>query len=153
MTLQEQLAVATEIAVEAHAEHYDKNRQPYLGHVLRVMSAGHTLQEKIVGALHDVIEDSDWTLEDLAKEGFSDEILSAVDAMTHYDDSETYDEYLLRVAENPIAVRVKLNDLSDNMDVRRLKELDDAAISRIRKYLKAYKFLTETNPHLAPRNP
>lgn len=136
MTLQEQLIRATQIAVEAHTGHTDKNGQPYLGHVLRVMSAGHTLQEKIVGALHDVIEDSDWTLEGLEKEGFSDEILSAVDAMTHDNDSETYEEYLLRIQKNPIATRVKLNDLSDNMDIRRLKELDDTAIVRIRKYLK-----------------
>lgn len=141
MTLQEQLVRATEIAVQAHTGHYDKNGQPYLGHVLRVMSAGHTLQEKIAGALHDVVEDTDWTLEALANEGFSDEIIGAVDAMTH-DDSETYDEYLLRVAKNPIAVRVKLNDLSDNMDIRRLKELDDSSVTRLRKYLKAYKQLT-----------
>lgn len=143
MTLQEQLTYATEIAIEVHAKQKDKNGQPYLGHVLRVMSAGHTLQEKIVGALHDVIEDSDWTLEDLANKGFSDEILSALDAMTHHEDSETYDEYLLRVAENAIAVRVKLNDLSDNMDIRRLNSLDDAAVARTRKYLKAYKQLTQ----------
>ncbi|MDO5523521.1 MAG: HD domain-containing protein [Bacteroidia bacterium] len=143
MTLQEQLILAAEIAAEAHTGHFDKNGQPYLGHVFRVMSAGHTLQEKITGALHDVIEDSDWTLENLEQEGFSDEILSAVDAMTHYDDSETYDEYLQRVAKNPIALRVKLNDLTDNMDIRRLKELDDSAVSRLRKYLKAYKQLTQ----------
>ncbi len=138
MTLQEQLIRATDIAIEVHTGHYDKNGQPYLGHVLRVMSAGHTLQEKIVGALHDVVEDSDRTLEDL----FSPEILDAVNAMTH-DDSETYDEYLMRVTKNPVAVRVKMNDLSDNMDIRRLKELNDTTVSRIRKYLKAYKFLTE----------
>ena len=149
MTLQEQLLRATDIAIEAHTGHYDKNGQPYLGHVLRVMSAGHTLREKIAGALHDVIEDSDWTLEDLAEEGFSPEILDAVGALTH-DDPETYDAYLVRVAKNPLAVRVKMNDLSDNMDVRRLKELDDTAVSRIRKYLKAYKFLTETLPALQP---
>lgn len=150
MTLQEQLLRATEIAVEVHTGQQDKNGQPYLGHVIRVMSAGHTLQEKIVGALHDVIEDSDRTLEDLAKEGFSPEILEAVDAMTHYD-SETYDEYLFRVAKNPIAIRVKLNDLSDNMDIRRLRELDDSSITRIRKYLKAYQFLTQNDSSSQPR--
>lgn len=149
MTLQEQLSRATVIAVEAHREHYDKNGQPYLGHVVRVMSAGHTLPEKIAGALHDVVEDSDWTLEELAEEGFSPEIVQAVGALTH-DDSETYDAYLARVAKNPLAFRVKMNDLSDNMDVRRLKELDDTAVSRIRKYLKAYKFLTETLPAFQP---
>ena len=149
MTLQEQLLRATDIAIGAHTGHYDKNGQPYLGHVLRVMSAGHTLREKIAGALHDVVEDADWTLDDLAEEGFSPEILDAVRALTR-DDSETYDAYLARVAKNPLAVRVKMNDLSDNMDVRRLKELDDTAVSRIRKYLKAYKFLTETLPALQP---
>ncbi|MPM27673.1 hypothetical protein SDC9_74186 [bioreactor metagenome] len=142
MTLEEQLIRATDIAIEVHTGHYDKNGQPYLGHVLRVMSAGHTLQEKIVGALHDVVEDSDRTLEDLAGEGFSPEILDAVNTLTH-DDSETYDEYLMRVTKNPVAVRVKMNDLSDNMDIRRLKELNDTTVSRIRKYSKAYKFLTE----------
>ena len=147
MTLQEQLLRATDIAIEAHTGDYDKNGQPYLGHVLRVMSTGHTLREKIAGALHDVIEDSDWTLEDLAEEGFSPEILDAVGALTH-DDPETYDAYLARVAKNPLAVRVKMNDLSDNMDVRRFRELDDTAVSRIRKYLKAYKFLIETLPTL-----
>lgn len=147
MTLQEQLLRATDIAIEAHTGYYDKNGQPYLGHVLRVMSAGQTLREKITGALHDVVEDSDWTLEDLAEEGFYPEILDAVRALTH-DDSETYDAYLVRVAKNSLATRVKMNDLSDNMDVRRFRELDDTAVSRIRKYLKAYKFLTETLPIL-----
>ncbi|MDO5665490.1 MAG: HD domain-containing protein [Bacteroidia bacterium] len=141
MTLQKQLIRANEIAIEAHIGKQDKNGQPYLGHVLRVASAGHTLQEKIIGMLHDVVEDSDWTLEDLAKEGFSDEVLRAVDAITHKD-SETYDEYLTRVEKNPLAIRVKLNDLSDNMDIRRLNKLDDNAIARIQKYFKAYKQLT-----------
>lgn len=154
MILQQQLKRATDIAIEAHAGQYDKNGQPYLLHVLRVMNAGQTLQEKIVGALHDVIEDSDITLEDLAREGFSQEILDAVDAMTHTD-SETYDEYVQRAAQNPIAVRVKLNDLTDNMDLRRLSALGEDEVARMQKYLKAYKQLTEnpTTPQPESRNP
>lgn len=144
MNLHEQLNKAIEIVVDAHKGQSDKNGQSYLGHVFRVMNAGNTLPEKIVGALHDVVEDSDWTLEDLTKAGFSPEIVDAVDAMTHKD-SETYDEYLLRAAKNPIAIRVKINDLTDNMDIRRLKELNEAEFQRMRKYLKAYKQLTE-NP-------
>lgn len=142
MTLKEQLIRATEIAIEAHTGKQDKNGQPYLGHVFRVMSAGQTLNEKIVGALHDVVEDSDWTLKDLEKGGFSQDIIDAVDAMTH-NDSETYDEYLIRLQNNPLAIRVKINDLSDNMDLRRLDELNEANIARLQKYLKAYKQLTE----------
>src|SRR5690554_2916977 len=143
MTLQEQLIRATGIAAEAHTGQFDKNGQPYLGHVVRVMSADHTLKEKIAGVLHDVVEDSAWTFEALTNEGFSPEIVEAVKALTH-DESETYGEYLVRLAKNPLAVRVKLNDLTDNMDIRRLKELDDKAVARIRRYLNAYKFLTES---------
>lgn len=144
MTPNEQLKRATDIAIEAHRGQYDKNGQPYLGHVLRVMSAGHTLPEKIVGALHDVIEDTDWTLQDLRDEGFSPEIVDAVHAMTHTE-AETYEEYLLRAAQNPIALRVKLNDLSDNMDIRRWNSLTPDELPRLQKYLNAYKKLTETS--------
>lgn len=143
MTLNEQLKRATDIAIEAHRGQYDKNGQPYVGHVLRVMSAGHTLQEKIVGALHDVVEDTPWTMQMLENEDFLPEIIDAVDAMTHTE-TETYEEYLLRAAKNPIALRVKLNDLTDNMDIRRLNDLGDANIERLRKYWKAYKMLTQT---------
>lgn len=140
MNIEKQLKRAGEIAIEVHADQVDKNGQPYLGHVLRVMSAGQTFEEKIVGALHDVIEDSDLTLDDLKKEGFPKNILHAIDAMTHYED-ETYDDYLKRVLKNPIATRVKLNDLTDNMDIRRLNQLEDAEVQRIRKYFNAYKWL------------
>lgn len=140
MTLEELLKRATEIAIEVHANQVDRVGQPYLGHVFRVMNAGKTLEEKIVGALHDVIEDSDLTLKDLKKEGFPEIILNAVDAMTRYE-HESYDEYLERVLKNPIAIQVKLNDLTDNMDLRRLTELDEESIMRMKKYHNAYRQL------------
>lgn len=142
MTLQEQLSAAIEIAVKAHNGQTDKYGLPYIGHVLRVCYAGHTMEEKIIGALHDVVEDTDWTLSALKKEGFPQPIIDGVDAMTKRD-GEEYEDYLERLEKNPVAVRVKLNDLSDNMDIRRINELNDIAIKNLRKYLKAYKRLTE----------
>lgn len=139
MSLEQQLSSAIDLAMEIHKEQYDRSNQPYIGHVIRVMNAGQTLQEKIVGALHDVVEDSDLTIDDLLLKGFDNNIVEAVDAITYYDDVETYYEYIERVIKNPIAVKVKLNDLSDNMDLRRLNEIDDESIVRVRKYFKAYK--------------
>lgn len=146
MNLQEQLNRAIRIAIAAHEDQYDThNGRPYIEHPFRVMNAGQTLQEKIVGILHDVVEDTEWTQEALSEENFSEEIVNGVDAMTRRD-HETYDEYLLRVEQNPVAVRVKLNDLTDNMDIRRYDELTAHDFERMKRYLKAYKQLTEKEP-------
>ncbi|MDR1743893.1 MAG: phosphohydrolase [Dysgonamonadaceae bacterium] len=144
ITLKEQLNRAILIAIEAHTGQLDTNNgRPYIEHPFRVMNAGQTLPEKIVGILHDVVEDTPWTIDDLACEGFSDDILAAIDALTRRND-ESYDDYLDRVKPIPLAVRVKLNDLSDNMDIRRWDNIPDFEFVRLRKYLKAYKQLTET---------
>ena len=143
MNLKEQLNRAIEIAISAHEGQLDThNGRPYIEHPFRVMNAGHTLQEKIVGILHDVVEDTPWTLEQLTEEGFSKEIIDGVDAMSRRD-NESYDEYILRLQDNPIAVRVKLNDLTDNMDIRRWDEIQYHDLARLQKYLEAYKLLTE----------
>ncbi|MDD4778738.1 MAG: phosphohydrolase [Fermentimonas sp.] len=143
MNLNELLSKAIELAIEAHAGQLDTyNGRPYIEHPFRVMTAGSTLQEKITGILHDVIEDTDWTLEQLSEEGFPDIIIDAVDAMSRRD-NESYDEYLLRLKKNPIAVRVKINDLTDNMDIRRWNEIQYHDLARLQKYLEAYKLLTE----------
>lgn len=143
MNLKEQLNRAIEIAISAHEGQLDThNGRPYIEHPFRVMSAGQTLQEKIVGVLHDVVEDCHWTLDQLRDEGFTEEIIDAVDAMSRRD-NESYDEYLLRVEANAIATRVKLNDLTDNMDIRRWDEIPYHELLRLQKYLKAYKQLTE----------
>ena len=145
MNLQEQLKKAIEIAISAHEGQLDThNGRPYIEHPFRVMNAGHTLQEKIVGILHDVVEDTPWTIDKLAQEGFSEEIVAAINAITHRD-NESYDDFMLRVQANPIATRVKLNDLTDNMDIRRWEEIHYHELARLQKYLKAYKQLTELN--------
>lgn len=132
---------AIEIATEAHRGQHDKAGNDYIEHPLHVMAAGKTLNEQIVGVLHDVVEDSDWTFEQLAAEGFSAEIIEALRCVTKLSEDEPYDKFISRIKCNPLAVAVKINDLSDNMDIRRLPYLSDKDIKRLKRYLKAYKQL------------
>ena len=132
---------AIEIATEAHKGQVDKSGKEYIGHPMRVMEMGKTEEEKIVGVLHDVIEDTDWTFEALAEEGFSKEVIDALRCVTKLSENENYDDFIERVKKNPLAVAVKINDLSDNMDIRRLPYLSDKDVKRLKKYLRAYKKL------------
>ena len=133
---------AIEIATEAHKGQYDKAGNDYIGHPLRVMDMGRTEKEKIVGVLHDVVEDTEWTFAQLAAEGFSQEVIDALQCVTKLSENENYDDFIERVKKNPLATAVKVNDLSDNMDIRRLPYLSDKDVKRLKKYLKAYKKLT-----------
>jgi (p)ppGpp synthase/HD superfamily hydrolase len=135
------LTRAIEIATEAHKGQFDKSGKDYIGHPLRVMEMGKTEDEKIVGVLHDVVEDSPWTFQELEAEGFSKQITDALRCLTKTSENENYDEYIERIKKNPLAVSVKLNDLTDNMDIRRLPYLSDKDVKRLKKYLKAYKKL------------
>ena len=132
---------AIEIATQAHQGQFDKSGKDYIGHPLRVMEMGSTEEEKIAGVLHDVVEDSDWTFEALEAEGFSQEIIAALKCVTKLSETENYDDFIERVKKNPLAVAVKINDLTDNMDIRCLPYLSDKDIKRLKKYLKAYKKL------------
>lgn len=133
---------AIQIATEAHKGQFDKAGREYIGHPIRVMEMGKTEDEKIVGVLHDVIEDTDWTFERLEAEGFSQEVINALRCVTKTSENENYDEFIDRVKKNPLASAVKINDLTDNMDIRRLPYLSDKDVKRLKKYLKAYKRLT-----------
>ena len=133
---------AIEIATQAHKGQFDKSGKDYIGHPLRVMEMGKTEEEKIVGVLHDVVEDTEWTFEALEAEGFSQEVIAALKCVTKLSENENYDDFIERVRRNPLAVAVKLNDLTDNMDIRRLPYLSDKDVKRLKKYLKAYKKLT-----------
>ena len=132
---------AIEIAMEAHRGQVDKSGCEYVSHPLRVMAAGKGVEEKIAGVLHDVVEDSGWTFDMLEAEGFSREVIDALRCLTKLSDDEPYEKYIKRIKTNPLAVAVKLNDLSDNMDIRRLPYLSDKDVKRLKKYLKAYKQL------------
>ena len=133
---------AIQIATEAHKGQFDKAGREYIGHPIRVMEMGKTEDEKIVGVLHDVIEDTGWTFERLEAEGFSQEIINALRCVTKTSENENYDDFIDRVKKNPLAAAVKINDLTDNMDIRRLPYLSDKDVKRLKKYLKAYKRLT-----------
>ena len=135
------LQKAIQIATEAHKGQLDKSGKEYIGHPLRVMEMGKTEEEKIVGVLHDVVEDTPWTFEMLEAEGFAPEIIAALRCVTKTSENENYDDFIERVKKNPLAVAVKVNDLTDNMDIRRLPYLSDKDVKRLKKYLKAYKKL------------
>lgn len=136
------LSNAISLAIQAHEGQVDKSGMPYAGHIMRVMAAGRTMDEKIVGVLHDVVEDTGWTFDALLKEGFPVHIIDALRCVTKLSDDEPYDEFIERVKTSPLAVTMKINDLTDNMDVRRYKELSDWDVKRLKKYLKAYQELT-----------
>ncbi len=99
-----------------------------------------TNDDRIVGVLHDVVEDTALTLETLRQEGFSEEILAAVDSVTNRE-SEDYPSFVLRAAQNPIDKRVKLADLKDNSDVTRLAEITERDLARLEKYRQAIETL------------
>jgi (p)ppGpp synthase/HD superfamily hydrolase len=133
---------ALDIAVEAHRGQTDKYDQPYIMHVLGVMGGCLTVEEKIVGLLHDVVEDTDMTIDDLRTRGFTERIVTAVDLLTRRR-GENYDHFVERIAPNPLARAVKLADLEDNMDVRRSnRSRKEKDAERMEKYRKAWQKLT-----------
>ena len=134
------LTRAIDIAITAHQGLKDKVGKPYITHVMRVMERCKTEEEKIVAALHDVVEDTSTTIDDLRKEGFSEKVLAAVAAITK-NKGESKSHYIGRVRKNPLAIRVKLNDLEDNMDIRRLPKISDSDVERLSKYLQIYRML------------
>lgn len=137
----EMLSRAICIAAQAHNGQYDKAGEPYILHPLRVMLAGQTYEERIVGVLHDVLEDTDVTLQALQEAGFSPEILEAVDTLTHRK-HESYNDYITRIIESKgIAVRVKLADLTDNSDLSRIQYPTQRDLLRWEKYNLSYQRL------------
>jgi len=133
------LSRAIEIATTAHKDQVDKYGQPYIGHVFRVMQMGRTEEEKIVGVLHDVVEDTDWTFEALEKEGLPSHLLAALYCVTKLYEDEDYQHFVERTLQNRLACIVKLNDLTDNMDIRRMTSVQEKDIARLNKYLYAYR--------------
>lgn len=127
---------AIQIATQAHAGQIDKAGEPYILHPLRVMFNMETIEQKIVAVLHDVVEDckdKGWTLERLEKEGFNQNVLDAVKAVSKVD-GEELESYLKRVESNRLALAVKLKDLKDNMDMTRISNPTDKDLDRIRRY-------------------
>ena len=131
---------AIKISTQAHSGQSDKIGEPYILHPLRVMLSMTTNNERIVAILHDVVEDTDVTLNDLEKT-FPPRIIKAIDAISKKRD-EPYHEYLKRVKLNPLATSVKVADVRDNSSPARLYQLEKSAILRLtKKYSECMKFL------------
>lgn len=128
---------AISIAVEVHTGQTDRFHRPVILHVLRVMMRGQDVEERLLGALHDIQERSDITVEALAGEGFPPQVLKALDHITRRE-GEDYGHYIDRVAQDDLALRVKLHDLADKLDIRRLKEMEAADLKRFNRHLAAF---------------
>ena len=131
------LESAIRLAAKVHKGQKDRTQKPYILHVMRVMMRGQDLEEQMLGALHDVLERSQLTVAELAEKGFPPRVLKALEHISRTAD-EDYVAYIERVALDGLAVRVKLHDLSDKMDIRMMKELTPADLKRYNRQLAAY---------------
>jgi (p)ppGpp synthase/HD superfamily hydrolase len=134
------LDLAIKIAEKAHEGQFDKADQPYILHPLTVMAQMDDVESKIVAVLHDAIEDSDLSITELSQQGFPELITEAIAAITKLD-GELYDDYLLRVMGNAIALKVKIADVSHNMDISRIANPTVRDFQRLEKYQKVLKQL------------
>ncbi len=135
---------AISLAAQAHAGQVDKAGQPYILHPLRVMLRVSTEEERIAAILHDVVEDTSITLEQLAEEGFSPTVVAAVEALTKRP-GESRMEAAARAAENRVARTVKLADNAENMDISRIAHPTEKDFSRIQEYERVRALLLGTN--------
>lgn len=133
---------ALKLCFEAHKEQVDKSGMPYVFHPFHLAEQMETEETTIVALLHDVVEDTDYTIEDLTNMGFAKDVTDAIALMTHADGVE-YMDYVRKIKDNPIAKAVKLADLKHNSDVTRLDVVDEKALNRKDKYVKAIKLLEE----------
>jgi (p)ppGpp synthase/HD superfamily hydrolase len=139
---------AVVIAAEGHAGMTDKAGAPYILHPLRVMLAMTSRNDQIVGVLHDVVEDcggedrGGWTLDKIRDEGFSAEVVEALDSVTKRED-EDYCSFVRRAAANPIGRRIKMADLKDNSDLTRIREPQQRDLDRIEKYRDAINIIEQ----------
>jgi len=138
------LESALQLAAEAHSGQQDKAGKPYILHPIRVMLSVSTTDEQIAAVLHDTVEDTDVTFEQLSEAGFSAEIISAVRALTKLD-GESRVEAARRAVKHPIARQVKLADVKDNMDMSRIPNPTEKDFARLDEY-KLVKEILEAGP-------
>ncbi len=131
---------AIAIAAMAHEGQVDKAGMPYVLHPLRMMLSVDTPEARMAAVLHDVVEDTAVTFEQLRAEGFPEVVIEAVEALTKRD-GEDYEAFIRRVAPNPIARTVKLADLQDNSDLSRIARPTERDRQRIEKYQSAIVYL------------
>lgn len=130
------------IATICHAGIKDRGKLPYILHPINVMIGLKNKDEMIVGILHDVIEDTQVTFDDLRKLGFPEYIIEAIDSVTHRED-EDYMDYIRRAKDNSIGKNVKKKDLGHNLDISRIRNPKPKDYERIEKYRRSLSFLCE----------
>lgn len=133
---------ALRVCFAAHKNQTDKSGMPYVFHPFHLAEQMPDEYTTITALLHDVVEDTDYNLLDLAAMGFPNDVLDAIALMTH-DKAVPYMEYVANIKKNPIARIVKLADLRHNSDTSRLDTLDEMALLRVEKYRRAIQLLTE----------
>jgi len=133
-----------EIALKAYSGQKDKAGKTYILHPLRIMAKMETEEEMAVALLHDVIEDSDYTSDDLLSEGIPSAIVEAVQLLSKVG-NESYDQFVDRVSENPLASKIKIADIEDNINILRLESVDKKDLERVAKYHKAWRKLQIRN--------
>jgi (p)ppGpp synthase/HD superfamily hydrolase len=131
------LEKAISIALCAHQGQKDQAGAPYILHPLRVMLKMDSEEEMMAAVLHDTIEDTAWTLEDLKQEGFPMELLEVLDQVTRRT-GEPYEEFIVRAQVNPMARKIKLADLEDNLDCTRIRQVTEPDLARIKRYHAAW---------------
>jgi (p)ppGpp synthase/HD superfamily hydrolase len=131
---------AIQLAAEYHAGQVDRGGQPYILHPLWVMAGFNDNADRIVAVLHDVLEDTQLTPALLEGEGFDPDLVDDLRALTRQK-GEGYGAFIERVAQRPRAAKVKLRDLSHNMQIGRLKKITKEDADRMAKYTRAYAFL------------
>lgn len=134
--------MALKLCFEAHKNQTDKSGMPYVFHPFHLAEQMKDEETIIAALLHDVVEDTDYTIADLEKMGFPDNVLEALELLTHNDDTP-YMEYVAKIKDNPIAKAVKLADLDHNSDLSRLDVVDEKALKRREKYRQAICLLNE----------
>ncbi len=133
---------ALRLAFDAHVNQVDKTGLPYIYHPLHL---AHSLKEEyeiVTALLHDVVEDTDYTFDDLKNMGYPQEVIEALTYLTH-EPGVTYQDYVKNIKNNPIAIKVKLADLKHNSDLNRLDTITQKDLERQKKYLDAIKLLEE----------
>lgn len=140
MIYTERTKKALKLCFEAHKNQVDKSGMPYVFHPFHLAEQMETEETTIVALLHDVVEDTDYTIEDMKQMGFGESVVRPLSLLTH-DDTVEYMDYVLAIKENPIAKAVKLADLRHNSDLSRLDVIDEKALTRREKYLKAIDLL------------
>ncbi|MBR0135975.1 MAG: GTP pyrophosphokinase [Clostridia bacterium] len=131
---------ALKFCFEAHKDQQDKSGLPYVFHPFHLAEQMDTEETVCVALLHDVVEDTDYTLEDLIAMGFPKPVTDALALMTH-DENVPYLDYVAKLKDNPVARQVKLADLKHNSDLTRLDSVDEKALERVEKYRKAMELL------------